>query len=196
MAGKVTQKALAISSAIGSVIKMSEIDNQKLALMNIRINKAMKVYSAKDNKSYHEVMDKFYDIWHGLRPEYGRQMENNQEIGKFIEYLCHTLSANTFKVFLGLKKYEEPATISEETEDYLRRATLALELKLNEVFGTKPYTEQITMGGVKIKKKPRDKSKKKPKTQVVSSSKVKEGQRRKNVRSFLRDRIEQAKEIK
>lgn len=192
MAGKNTRKALALCSAIGSIIKLCDSNNVKLMVLARQIDKAMQVYSRKDHMDYHKVIFEFKTVWYKLNETYMRTLKDN-EPNKFIEYICFLMPESNFKAFLGTTRYIEPTKVSEECDRYLLESVLALELAVNEAFGTKPYVEPVRFKKTKIKKV-RDKSKKKTKVAKVSSSKKKEGERRVAVRGFLKDRIAKAKE--
>jgi hypothetical protein len=193
---KPTIKAFAIALAIGSILKSYSNGDPRIVALQLQIRRASRVFSMKaGSKMYFDIADKVGKSWQAMLNKNDYIITEEDTI-QFVEFLGFLISPEHYKKFLGVSQYR--ANLKTEPEAYRKIAVdvLQYEHELNRVLGTKPYTMSIFKKKEKVKvKKERSKpNKSKTKTKAISGSKLKEAQRKASVRSFLRDKIKQAKE--
>lgn len=192
--GKATNKMFAIASIIGATLKSSNTGDPKLLNLAVQSNKAMQVYSIKvGHTAYWEVSEAIKKIWFALAEKHENKLEHD-EVPVFIQYVCMLVPENNFKSFLMVPPYTINKELSKEKNLAIVKSVLDLDNELNKLFGTRAHTVTKPKQKIAKLKKQRDKSKKKQKEKTVSRSKLKEAERKQNVRSFLRDRIAKAKD--
>jgi hypothetical protein len=193
---KATIKAFAIASVIGAVLVSNQNGEPKLLALQVQINRAMKVFSIKAGyKLYWTVSNQIGKFW----DEIAKRHQNTileEEVPKFVEYLCMLIPPKDFKTFLGLSPYRTSINIDNETNRNILKSILLLDQQLNDFIGTKAYTLTKPKEKIQKIKKKRDISKKKKKILQPTRNQIKERERHAKVKSFLKDKIAKAKEIK
>lgn len=191
---KATQKAFAVASTIGAVLKSNQNGEPKLLALQLQVNKAMKVFSRKAGpKIYWAISNEVANIWEIIAERHQNEIKE-EEVPKFIEYLCMLIPPNDFKTFLVVSPYRTNIEIRPEVNARIIESILLLDEKLNELIGTSAYTLTKPKEKVVKEKKQRDKSKKKTTAASrLTRKQEKERQRHSNAKSFLQQRIEAAR---
>ncbi len=189
---KNTKKCFLIASFMGSVMKAHQPDIRELQILHRQIDRAMKVYSVTAGKQeYHDLTSEGFKIWKVLSEEYSTRLESD-EVEIFVDLMGTLIPPKNYEEYLAVPPFISIKNLEPETMLRVCKSLLALNGLVNELLGTSSYRVPLpTVKKVKVKRV-RDKSKRVKKDEVVSKSKLKEAERKGNVRSFLRDRIAKA----
>jgi len=194
---KSTIKSFAISSTIGAILKSNQTGEPKLLALQLQINRGMKVFYAKAGpKLYWEVSNKIASIWEVIAARHQNTIKE-EDVPVFIDYLCTLIPPKDFKAFLAISPYRSTLTIDPQVNRNIIHSILLLDKEVNEFIGTSAYTlTKPKQKQVKVKKQ-RDKSKKQSTSgsnqSKLTRKQLKERQRHSNAKSFLQQRIEQAR---
>lgn len=180
---------------MGSVMKAHQPEVRELQILHRQINRAMKVYSITAGKQeYFDLTTEGFKIWKILSEEYSTRLESD-EVEIFIDLMGTLVPPKNYEEYLAVPPFISIKKLEPETMLRVCKSLLALDGLVNDLLGTTSYRVPLpAMKKVKVKKE-RDKSKKVKKDEVVSKSKLKEAERKSNVRSFLRDRIAKNGEV-
>ena len=189
-------KAFAVSSTIGAVLKSHQNGEPKLLALQLQINRAMKVFSRKAGpKLYWKISDQIAKIWETIASRHQNTILE-EEVPQFTEYLCMLLPPKDFKEFLAVSSYRTSIKIRPEVNARIVESVLLLDEEINKFLGTSAYALTKPKQTITKQKTKRDISKKK----IVKSSPTKnqrdERIRHKKAKSFLQQRIEEAKKLK
>ena len=170
---KSTMKMFALASSIGAVLMSYNNGEPKLIAMRLQIDRAMKVFSRKAGpKLYWAISGQVQEIWTKVAEKHNNTI-NEEEINAFVEYLCMLAPPDHFKKFLGLRPYKTGTKLSKDVEAGVVQSVLQMDQELNDIFGTKSWTEPVRKPQVVKVKTERDKSKKEVKNeQRVSRGKL------------------------
>jgi hypothetical protein len=185
---KNTIRAYGIASYLNATLKAYEVKDAELELLGSRSAMAMKVFHAKCGLDLTiEISEMFAELWQDMAKYHSATISSNS-IPSLVEGFCLILPPKEFKDFFGIQPY-----VSKHNEEYgvIMKSVNELNHRLNVLLGTKSVS--MTKPKQKISKptKKREKSKKQKKHELE----VQQIQNRKlRVKSFLRDRIKNAKE--
>jgi hypothetical protein len=189
-------KAFAIASTIGAVLKSNQTGEPKLVALQVQVLRAMRVFNKKaGSKTYWNISLKVADVWEKITERHNNTIKE-EEVPKFVEYLCMTIPPKDFKEFFAIKAYSIKDDINPETNKNILDSILMLNDEINKISGTRSYSLPITRAKpvVEKEKKKRDVSKKqKSSCSGPTRKQVKERERHSNVKSFLQKKIEEAK---
>ena len=190
---KSTIKAFALSATLGAVLKSNQNGEPKLVAMQLQINRSMQVFYRKAGpKLYWNISHVVGDIWEEIAARHQNTIKE-EEVPKFIEYLCMLVPPKNFKTFLAMQPYKSSVSIRSEVNARIVESILLLDQRLNEYVGTRAYALTLKKPKIEKVKKIRDKSKKVKKSTQSTSKQLKERQRHSNAKSFLQQRIEAAR---
>jgi len=165
---KNVQKAFAVSSVIGAILKSSNNGEPALTMLSVQIDRAMRVFSIKAGRAmYWRISNEVNRIWFDLAGKHETSVTDD-EITKMVEFCGMMIPPKDFKDFLGVKPYVSSTDVSAYKLKKIVNSVLEYDAALNEYLGTKPYTL--------VKPAVSNKEKKKLK-----------------IKSFLADRIKQAR---
>jgi len=199
------KRAFLVASFIGSVLKSNQTGRVVLIGLERRANNAMYRFSAVSAKNepelYRSLSNSGIKMWVDLSETHSIDLLPG-EVEIFVEILGYIISPKDYKDFLGFEHFKSNVETTDEKMKKICSSALALSDKINELLGTKNYTEMVRKSKTKKVKKQRDKSKKKkeitPKKKKNAKflKNQKERERKTNVRSFLQERIAEAKKRK
>ncbi len=193
-----TQKIFALSSTIGAVLKANQNGEPKQIALQLQINRSMKTFHAKaGRKTYWEISNQVAEIWERIAERHQNTIKE-EEVPVFVSYLCTLVPPKDFKTFLAMSPYRSTVTIDPQTNKNIIESILLLDKELNELCNTKSYSLPIRKPEPVKTKTSRDKSKKQKQStgSNLTSKQRKERKRHSSAKSFLQQRIEQAKLLK
>lgn len=136
---KNTQKAFAVSSVIGAILKNSNNGEPALTQLLIQIDRAIRVFSIKAGRvMYWGISHEVNRIWFDLAGKHETSVTDD-EITKMIEFCCMMIPPKDFKDFLGVKPYVSKTKLSDEKLRKIANSVLEYDFELNKFLGTKPY---------------------------------------------------------
>ena len=188
-----TQKAYAITSTIGAVLKSNQDGHPKLLALQLQANRAMKVFFRKaGSKMYWNISNQVAEVWEKIADRHQNTIKE-EEVPMFIEHMCTLLPPKDFKSFLAITPYRTTVTIDPQVNRNIIESIIMLDEEINKICGTKSYTMSVRKPKpIKVKRE-RDKSKKVKVSSGLTKNQIKERERHSSAKSFLQQRIEAAK---
>ncbi len=190
-------KCFALASVIGASLYANHDGNIRLNALVLQSRQAMRVYASKVGmRKFHFMTDEVAKLFEKLTANHGTTIKID-EMPIFIESLCTLIPPQHFKKFFGISPFRTNIhTMRPEKYASISNSLLKLNDDINNLLGTKSYTLPVQKKKIIKVKQERDKSSKVTKQKTKSSKAIKESNRKKNVKSFLQDKIAKAKEQK
>ena len=153
---KNVQRCFSIASCIGSALKACDELPPYYERLNVQVNRAMRVFAAKDNKLYHSISNDVADIWGELAKQ-NTHIIPEDTIPELVNGFSNLITPKMFKDFLAMPQPEfGNMEMSDEHFRNICTATLNLGESLNKLFKTKSPTLNLPSTKVKKVKTARD----------------------------------------
>ena len=137
---KNVQRCFSIASCIGSALKACDELPPYYERLNVQVNRAMRVFAAKDNKLYHSISNDVADIWGELAKQ-NTHIIPEDTIPELVNGFSNLITPKMFKDFLAMPQPEfGNMEMSDEHFRNICTATLNLGESLNKLFKTKSPT--------------------------------------------------------
>ena len=188
-------KAFALASVIGASLYTNQDGNIKLNTLILQSKKAMKVFLIKTGyKHYSYMTDEVAKIFETFTEKHHNTITID-EMPAYIELLCTLIPPSNFKKFFAIAPFRTSVTFEkQETFNNICFSLLELDDRLNKLCQTSSYALPVKKIVHKEKHK-KQRSIKPIKVKTKKSKVIRESKRKKSVKSFLQQRIAEARKL-
>jgi len=176
-------KAFAIATFIATSLHgVNVYGNVELRALHIRAQRFMQGYSKKvGTKQYWVVSNNLGDIWKEIAAKRGENDVPDESIPLLVECLGLLIPPNDFDNFFGYSPYSDPQHLYYADYADVSSGVLELDGKLNDMFGTVPYSLSLVRPKKKDTPQKKVRDKKQPKKSSQPSSAEKSGRTLKKI---------------
>jgi len=148
-------RMFAITSIIGTAIRVSQSSDIKLITLFNQCNRALRVFSYKVGvKQYFTLAKEIDSIWEEV-DGISDTLLSVELLSLMVEMLGRTVPPSHYKTFLGVTPYISPfsKTLDSDLINGVQKLVNLIEERVNSAYSTKPYKPLTPLGGVEKAKK-------------------------------------------